>query len=155
MTTPTSQPTATLGGLCSQSPVGGQRRFFIGQSPGEAVRDELSSRSSSHPVVILERLCSQRDEERRKKTGVGRIPCVKWEDVGGLSHVRREIMNAIELPLQYPHLFPASTSSGILLYGPPGTGKTLVVSKEICVECAVDTRFCSLSLSFLALNHSC
>lgn len=64
------------------------------------------------------------------------IPNVKWEDVGGLSHVREEIMDTIELPLKYPHLFGKSKRSGILLYGPPGTGKTLI-AKAVATECGL------------------
>ena len=64
------------------------------------------------------------------------IPNIKWEDVGGLSHVRGEIMDAIELPLKYPHLFGKSKRSGILLYGPPGTGKTLI-AKAVATECGL------------------
>jgi ATPase family associated with various cellular activities (AAA) len=68
---------------------------------------------------------------------VGKIPSVRWDDVGGLRHVRREITNTMELPLQYPHLFAAGTGrSGLLLYGPPGTGKTLV-AKAVATECAL------------------
>lgn len=77
------------------------------------------------------------------------IPNVSWDDVGGLEHVKREIMDTIELPLKHPEWFSAGKStfhllqfwfstyclvvivgikqrSGILLYGPPGTGKTLI-----------------------------
>uniref|UniRef100_A0A7S3L5N7 AAA+ ATPase domain-containing protein n=1 Tax=Amphora coffeiformis TaxID=265554 RepID=A0A7S3L5N7_9STRA len=44
-------------------------------------------------------------------------------------------MDAIELPLAHPHLFPPGSSrSGILLFGPPGTGKTLV-AKAVATEC--------------------
>jgi hypothetical protein len=50
------------------------------------------------------------------------LPNVRWEDIGGLSSVRHEIMDAVELPLKYPELFKGSRRSGILLFGPPGTG---------------------------------
>ena len=51
------------------------------------------------------------------------LPNVRWEDIGGLSSVRKEIMDTVELPLKYPELFKGSRRSGILLFGPPGTGK--------------------------------
>lgn len=85
-------------------------------------------------VASLHILCEKHDEKSRKMSGMAKIPTVRWEDVGGLANVRREIMDAIELPLQHPHLFPASTRSGVLLYGPPGTGKTLV-AKTVATEC--------------------
>ena len=46
------------------------------------------------------------------------ISRVRWSDVGGLASVRQEIMDAIELPLHHPHLFPQGGGrSGLLLYG--------------------------------------
>jgi peroxin-6 len=82
---------------------------------------------------LLRETCEEHDN-KMKLSSMAKIPKVHWEDVGGLSHVRREIMEAIELPLQHPTLFPPSTRSGILLYGPPGTGKTLV-AKAVATEC--------------------
>jgi transitional endoplasmic reticulum ATPase len=57
------------------------------------------------------------------------IPDVKWEDVGGLSDVKQELIEAVEWPLKYQGVFAyadAVPPKGILLYGPPGTGKTLL-----------------------------
>ena len=48
------------------------------------------------------------------------IPNIKWEDVGGLSHVRSEVMDAIELPLHHPELISRGGRGGLLLFGPPG-----------------------------------
>jgi hypothetical protein len=45
------------------------------------------------------------------------LPNVRWEDVGGLESIRKEIMDAVELPLKYPTLFEGSRRSGILLFG--------------------------------------
>jgi peroxin-6 len=64
------------------------------------------------------------------------LPNVRWEDIGGLEAIRKEIMDAVELPLKYPALFEGSRRSGILLFGPPGTGKTLV-AKAIARECGL------------------
>lgn len=86
----------------------------------------------------LEKLCKGIDAGRRTASSdVARISSVSWEDVGGLDHVRAEILDAIELPLKHPHLFPPNTGrSGILLFGPPGTGKTLV-AKAVATECGL------------------
>merc|ERR1719401_6578 len=47
------------------------------------------------------------------------LPNVRWEDIGGLESIRKEIIDAVELPLKYPHLFEGSNQqSGILLFGP-------------------------------------
>ena len=47
---------------------------------------------------------------------------VHWTDIGGLDEVRREILDVLELPFQYPELFRTSCPrrQGVLLYGPPG-----------------------------------
>ena len=65
------------------------------------------------------------------------IPNVRWEDVGGLSEAKQEVLDAIQLPLAHPHLFSQGLRrSGVLLYGPPGTGKTLL-AKAVATECGV------------------
>lgn len=65
------------------------------------------------------------------------IPNVRWEDVGGLQQVKKEILNTVQLPLQRPELLSLGLSrTGILLYGPPGTGKTLL-AKAVATECSM------------------
>jgi len=57
------------------------------------------------------------------------VPNVKWEFIGGLEEVKRELREAVELPLKNPEAFTKfgiRPVRGILLYGPPGTGKTLL-----------------------------
>jgi len=56
-------------------------------------------------------------------------PNIKWDDVGGLEDVKRELKEAVEWPLKFSESFTRMgirPSRGILLYGPPGTGKTLL-----------------------------
>jgi len=56
-------------------------------------------------------------------------PDVKWEDVGGLEEVKRELQEAVEWPMKYPGLYDKlghHMPRGILLHGPSGTGKTLL-----------------------------
>lgn len=70
---------------------------------------------------------------------------MRWEDVGGLQQVKKEILNTVQLPLQRPELLSLGLSrTGILLYGPPGTGKTLL-AKAVATEC---------SMTFLRLELS-
>lgn len=70
--------------------------------------------------------------------GAPKIPNVKWEDVGGLTDVKAEILDTIQLPLQHPELFAAGLRrSGVLLFGPPGTGKTLL-AKAVATECSLN-----------------
>lgn len=39
--------------------------------------------------------------------GAPKIPSVSWQDIGGLSDVKEEILDTIQLPFQYPELFAA------------------------------------------------
>lgn len=68
------------------------------------------------------------------------VPDVKWEDVGGLEDMKRELIEAIEWPLKYPELFKKANTQppkGILLHGAPGTGKTLL-AKAVANESGVN-----------------
>lgn len=87
--------------------------------------------------------------------GAPKIPNVTWDDVGGLTSVKSDILDTIQLPLEHPELFadglkkrsgmavsPGGLSftllcSGILLYGPPGTGKTLL-AKAVATSCSLN-----------------
>jgi len=68
------------------------------------------------------------------------VPDVHWEDVGGLSEVKARLVEAVEWPLKYPHLFQKAgvkPPKGILLNGPPGCGKTLI-AKAVANESKVN-----------------
>ena len=88
--------------------------------------------------------------------GAPKIPNVTWDDVGGLSSVKSDILDTIQLPLERPelfadglkkrsgmvsslraHLLPSLLWLGILLYGPPGTGKTLL-AKAVATSCSLN-----------------
>ncbi|XP_072239619.1 peroxisomal ATPase PEX6 isoform X2 [Leuresthes tenuis] len=76
-------------------------------------------------------------EAQSKAIGAPKIPNVRWEDVGGLQHVKKEILDTVQLPLQHPELLSLGLNrTGILLYGPPGTGKTLL-AKAVATECSM------------------
>ncbi|KAJ8246463.1 hypothetical protein GJAV_G00268110 [Gymnothorax javanicus] len=69
--------------------------------------------------------------------GAPKIPSVRWQDVGGLQQVKKEILDTVRLPLEHPELLSLGLRrSGLLLYGPPGTGKTLL-AKAVATECAM------------------
>ncbi|XP_078061978.1 peroxisomal ATPase PEX6, partial [Mustelus asterias] len=69
--------------------------------------------------------------------GAPKIPAVRWQDVGGLEDVKREILDTVQLPLDHPELLTLGLRrTGLLLYGPPGTGKTLM-AKAVATECAM------------------
>jgi transitional endoplasmic reticulum ATPase len=66
------------------------------------------------------------------------VPDVKWEDIGGLEEVKRNLIEMIQYPIQYPEIFNKygqKPSRGALLWGPPGCGKTLL-AKAIANECS-------------------
>ncbi|KMR04602.1 peroxisome assembly factor 2-like protein [Lasius niger] len=62
--------------------------------------------------------------------GAPRVPEIRWDDIGGLAELKREIIRRIQLPLLNAFGFG---QSGLLLYGPPGTGKTLL-AKAVATE---------------------
>ena len=63
-------------------------------------------------------------------------PQTTWKDVGGLTEVKQELIEAVEWPIKHKNEFKklgVNPPKGVLLYGPPGTGKTLLakaVAKE-------------------------
>ena len=64
------------------------------------------------------------------------VPCVRFEDVGGIDDIVQTIREVIELPMRQPQLFEhmgIEPHRGVLLYGPSGCGKTLI-AKAIAGE---------------------
>ncbi|MGV8084809.1 MAG: CDC48 family AAA ATPase [Candidatus Bilamarchaeum sp.] len=72
-------------------------------------------------------------------------PSVKWDDIGGNDEIKRQVQEAVELPLKRPEIFDKMgirPIKGVLLYGPPGTGKTLL-AKAVANES--ESNFISIS----------
>jgi transitional endoplasmic reticulum ATPase len=72
---------------------------------------------------------------------------INFEDVGGMTNIKKEIELKIIRPLQHPELYKAygkKTGGGILLYGPPGCGKTYIAK---ATAGQVNARFISVGLS--------
>lgn len=68
------------------------------------------------------------------------VPDVRWEDVGGFDALKNRLIEAVEWPLKYPHIFEQAGTrppKGILMCGPPGCGKTLL-AKAIANESQVN-----------------
>lgn len=94
--------------------------------------------SDSIPAEILEKIIITKEHFNQallevQPSGMREVfvdvPNVKWEDIGGLENVKRELIKVVEWPLKFPEIFEelgAQPPKGILLYGPPGTGKTLL-----------------------------
>lgn len=68
------------------------------------------------------------------------VPNVKWEDIGGLEDVKKNLQEMILYPIEHPdkfHKFGMTPSKGVLFYGPPGCGKTLL-AKAVANECSAN-----------------
>lgn len=99
---------------------------------------ELNLEDEKIPPETLDKLVVNADDFNRAlievtPSGMREVfienPDVKWEEVGGLSEVKRELQEAVEWPMKYPQLYETlghRMPRGILLHGPSGTGKTLL-----------------------------
>ncbi|KAG2352635.1 hypothetical protein BDR07DRAFT_1436787 [Suillus spraguei] len=120
---------------------------FLTQAEVIAVRESLGEivcRTQSPSVIAIranhvELSLSKTRTTFAQNIGAPKIPAVMWEDIGGLSRVKNEILDTIQLPLEHPELFVDGLKkrSGILLYGPPGTGKTLL-AKAVATSCSLN-----------------
>lgn len=75
-----------------------------------------------------------------REVAVVEVPNVRWEDIGGLEEVKKELIESVQYPVDHPEKFAKfglSPSKGVLFYGPPGTGKTLL-AKAVANECAAN-----------------
>lgn len=57
------------------------------------------------------------------------VPTVTWADVGGLEQVKKDLHEAVEMPMEEPESYirmGIRPPRGVLLFGAPGTGKTLI-----------------------------
>ena len=71
----------------------------------------------------------------------------KFDDIGGLEHVKERLEEMIIWPLKKPELFQGGLRripKGLLLFGPPGTGKTLIGK---AIACESQATFFSISAS--------
>ena len=67
--------------------------------------DENNNRVDDQLRHQIEAVCSELDGTTRTKTSdVSHVAKVQWDDVGGLAHVRSEIMDAIELQIGRAHV---------------------------------------------------
>jgi len=64
------------------------------------------------------------------------VPNVKWEDIGGLEAVKKQLIEMVQWPFEHPEIFMKygqKPSRGVLFFGPPGCGKTLL-AKAVASE---------------------
>ena len=110
----------------------------IANSDKNAIIEELSLISKGIPWKNLIKLVEKQKIEgfsienlkktlenykKNKEFDNPSIPNVKWEDVGGLLEAKKDIIDTIMLPQQYPQIFNEfmRPRTGLLFYGPPGT----------------------------------
>ncbi|MBI4131952.1 MAG: AAA family ATPase, partial [Nitrosarchaeum sp.] len=99
---------------------------------------ELNMEEEKLPPETLDKLIVNNDDFQKAlievtPSGMREVfienPDVRWEEVGGLEDVKRELQEAVEWPMKYPGLYDKlghKMPRGILLHGPSGTGKTLL-----------------------------
>mmetsp|Transcript_16844 Transcript_16844/g.20249 ORF Transcript_16844/g.20249 Transcript_16844/m.20249 type:complete len:872 (+) Transcript_16844:33-2648(+) len=64
------------------------------------------------------------------------VPNIKWEDIGGLDDVKKQLIEMVQWPIEHPEIFlkyGQKPSRGVLFFGPPGCGKTLL-AKAVASE---------------------
>ncbi len=121
--------------------VGADLEALVKEAAMKALRrvlPEMDLEVESIPAEILEKIVVTKKDFQAAHAEIEpsalrevfvEVPNVKWDDVGGLEEVKRELRESIEWPLKYPEVYEklkAQGPKGILLYGPPGTGKTLI-----------------------------
>ncbi|KAI0525057.1 hypothetical protein KFK09_004447 [Dendrobium nobile] len=75
-----------------------------------------------------------------RREGFSSIPNIKWEDVGGLDSLKKEINRYIIQRIKHPEDYEelgVDMEVGFMLYGPPGCGKTLI-AKAVANEAGVN-----------------
>lgn len=63
------------------------------------------------------------------RTATVEVPKVPWSSIGGMEDVKKQLREAVELPVTHSHLFESlkvPPPRGVLLFGPPGNSKTLM-----------------------------
>lgn len=118
--------------------------------PGTS-RDECEEEAKvakKKKIKIPENLLEQLEENIIPKGETS----VHWDDVKGLSDVKKVLNETIIYPQKRPDLFEGIRApvKGILFYGPPGNGKTML-AKAVASEC--DCTFINISASTLMSRY--
>src|SRR6267154_3206737 len=84
-----------------------------GVAPNDILSAGLSLTNADFEIAL--------DEARStygQNIGAPKIPNVSWDDVGGLADVKADILDTVQLPLEYPELFASNLKkrSGTLVF---------------------------------------
>lgn len=69
------------------------------------VKNQTFLRQISLTAADFEVALSKARDSYSESIGAPKIPSVSWDDVGGLAHVKSDILDTIQLPLEHPELF--------------------------------------------------
>ena len=66
---------------------------------------ELDAAGVSLTAADVDKALGDARASYSESIGAPKIPSVRWEDVGGLASVKKEILETVQLPLERPELF--------------------------------------------------
>lgn len=109
---------------CEVDLSGSSRLVLMGLAEKEKLHEgDRVVLDSSNSMILLWLGASDRQYK------LGKVPSITWEDIAGLEDAKRELREAIVLPLiaaDYFAHYRKKSMNGALLYGPPGCGKTML-----------------------------
>ena len=118
---------ADLMELCREAGLNAMRRQLGAQWNGHSKLSVALDRLIVEPQDLRFSLSRMRPSALRETLAT--VPEIRWEDIGGLEEVKRQLREIVEQPMLHPDVFRdmnLKPPTGILLYGPPGAGKTLL-----------------------------
>ncbi len=118
---------ADLAALAREAAMKALRRYLPDIDLGKPIPAELLEKMKVTAADFSDAL--REIEPSAMREVLVEIPETSWDDVGGLDNIKKDLHEAVELPLEDPVSFDRlgiKPPRGVLLYGPPGTGKTLI-----------------------------